>query len=838
MKSRVSLTALAAAALAALLLYPGVYLLWGCPGTARDYWHHFAAARDFSQSLREGTLLPRWSASPNWGFGSPTFTFYPPLSYYLAALGCWLTGDVDRGFYLAAAVAALFGCISFHRLLRRDVSRRAALGATALYALLPYPILAFHENFAWGEFCALGWLPFVFLAARDAVETRRPSAVLRLVLGLAGLVATHLLTALILGPLLGSYLLHECGRRRSWSLVRSLAVQAALALAVAAGFLLPLALEHGLVHLEYVTSFRFGSFARNFPLADRGAAPPLLPADLAALRTIAVAQLLLLLGSAGARLFARSRAGPGALIGFSGLGLFYLMTPMSEPWWRAFPFFQTIQFPGRLCGPMGFLAAWLFGLALTTGPAGRGARVVRVVLLAGAALVCVSVTVSLLLGLQRAPDPGPSRSPGGALVVPEYLPKTADFEALNDYLPFRQDQPLSVLRGTARARAQRNEQHRRDLHVEVGPEGADVAFHLFAYPGWRLTLDGRELASRPLEPLGLLWASLPPGPHALALENRPTAARRAALWITLAGLLATMGFAFGYRPGPAAPPRPPDRRGSVLAHASIVGALGVLLGGLLLPSPRPRPNVVLVTGTALRADRAGFNGYPRPTTDRIEAFLLGRGVRCRDARTPVSDPVRAAERLFADSGLIGELREAGYQVAAFLGEDLLRSSAPLRAAFPEASVPEGERRDGAEVLARAAPWVRGHREEPFVLWVHLGDAGGMSGDRYDESLERVDRLAGRLVQMIDFQYLLDEAFVSVAGLSGLDLGEGPAPPDPGGPRETGVYLVFQLPGFRHRGAVIEDPVSVAQLAPTILEVALGRPGRESLLRRLEPVRAE
>lgn len=51
-----------------------------------DIRYHINWLQHFSKQFSEGILYPRWLAGDNYGYGSPTFVFYPPLVYYLGSL--------------------------------------------------------------------------------------------------------------------------------------------------------------------------------------------------------------------------------------------------------------------------------------------------------------------------------------------------------------------------------------------------------------------------------------------------------------------------------------------------------------------------------------------------------------------------------------------------------------------------------------------------------------------------------------------------------------------------------------------------------------------------------
>src|SRR3990170_5841016 len=57
---------------------------------SQDILWHFVWSEQFHKALTEGVLYPRWVDTP-FGYGSPTFIFYAPLSFYVISLITILT---------------------------------------------------------------------------------------------------------------------------------------------------------------------------------------------------------------------------------------------------------------------------------------------------------------------------------------------------------------------------------------------------------------------------------------------------------------------------------------------------------------------------------------------------------------------------------------------------------------------------------------------------------------------------------------------------------------------------------------------------------------------------
>jgi uncharacterized membrane protein len=52
---------------------------------SHDLLNHVTWLQHFSKEFSEGIWYPRWLAGTIFGYGSPTFVFYPPLVYYIGS---------------------------------------------------------------------------------------------------------------------------------------------------------------------------------------------------------------------------------------------------------------------------------------------------------------------------------------------------------------------------------------------------------------------------------------------------------------------------------------------------------------------------------------------------------------------------------------------------------------------------------------------------------------------------------------------------------------------------------------------------------------------------------
>jgi tetratricopeptide (TPR) repeat protein len=209
----------------------------------------------------------------------------------------------------------------------------------------------------------------------------------------------------------------------------------------------------------------------------------------------------------------------------------------------------------------------------------------------------------------------------------------------------------------------------------------------------------------------------------------------------------------------------------------------------------------------------------------------GHGVRYNGVfRVGASTPT-VAERLheagFATAGF-----PAAFPVTARTG--LSRGFDVYRDLFEESGgrdLPMNAERKGEDVVNLATEWLAGAGDKRFFAWVHLFDAhwpyeppfpfSAEFADRpYDGEIAYADKQLGRLFEALRARKMWDGVLVIVAG----DHGEGLFDH---GERQHG-HLVYEStlrvplvikPPHAGRPRVVRDPVTLADLAPTILDYA-------------------
>ena len=331
--------------------------------------------------------------------------------------------------------------------------------------------------------------------------------------------------------------------------------------------------------------------------------------------------------------------------------------------------------------------------------------------------------------------------------------------------------------------------------------------------------------------------------------------------------------------------------GALPRLAAVSLALALLCGC----APR-KPNVLLITLDTTRADHLGCYGWTNAATPVLDRLAAG-GVRFDNAQTvaPITLPAHAtmltgllppehglrvnlAGRLPDEVPTVAEsFKAAGYQTGAFLAFSVLDRRHGLDKGFGVYDAPPYDReikrimrtipslmndtdqapyRKADEIVDRSIAWLQSlRRRAPWFLWAHFYDphyplhwnraaVGGGFAHPYDAEIAYMDQQIGRLLAHLEAQGLADNTVVVAVGDHGEGLGEHGEPAHLVLIYEATmrVPLIVKYPGRVPAGLVAEQPASLVQLAPTLLDLAgvQPQPALQRLwdgLRQLPPGRA-
>lgn len=545
---------------------------------------HIYRLAELSRLIRAGVFYPRWSPNFYFGYGYPIFNYYAPLSYYVGLLFDFLpvvgpVGAVKSVFVLGTALSGL-GMYGF---VRDNFGRYAGLVAAVVYVYAPYihyvdpharGVLA--ETFSFGVWAMALW---AFDRLRCEATTWNW---LTAVFGMAAIVLTHNLMAMIFAGLLLAWILWQMmsgvsgqgagggsmfqvsGFKLGWlqSEIQNSkfkihpVIAYGLGIFLAAFFWLPVGLERNAVNLGTLVGeegshfdFRqhFLSIRELFSFSawlDWGASEPFY------LLNLGVAQWLL--GGLGIGLLIWSlwrhrlqkRAEWQALFfAIAAVVLILLMLPVATPLWEAIPLLPFIQFPWRLLGAAVSMLAVLSGYAVFVLGGWWPKRQVLIT------AVAITGTIAAALPLTQV-QPWPADFGETTVARIAYIEtrgrwlgttSTADFvPATVDTIP----QPTSQLLEDLLA----NQTPDRTNYWSVETAGAtstweeidplhtrytintpdDFLFRLFQFqfPGWEVRVDGQPVEVEVGRPEGFMVIPVPAGEHVVDVQFKDTAARR------------------------------------------------------------------------------------------------------------------------------------------------------------------------------------------------------------------------------------------------------------------------------------------------------------------------
>lgn len=268
--------------------------------------------------------------------------------------------------------------------------------------------------------------------------------------------------------------------------------------------------------------------------------------------------------------------------------------------------------------------------------------------------------------------------------------------------------------------------------------------------------------------------------------------------------------------------------------------------------------MIVVSIDTLRADHLpawGYDGVKTPNIDR----LRDDGVLFRNAYSPVPLTLPSHVSLFtgllpADHGvrdnigyrvpanaptLPGALKQKGYATGAAVSAYVLRGNTGLRALFDSyddgiAFVPGADlgaiQRPGAATVAAATSWISRRGSSPFFFFLHLFEPHtpydppepyrSAAALAYDGEIAHADAILGEFLEELRRTGVYDRAIIVLLSDHGEGLNDH-------GEKEHGIFvyreaihvpLIVKLPKNTSAGAVVEEPVGLVDVFPTVLSL--------------------
>jgi len=551
---------------------------------------HVFRTAELGSMIREGILYARWAPDFYYGYGYPIFNYYAPCTYYLANLfSLALPGGAVFGVKMVFVFGFLLAGIGMWGIGRTLVSSQAGVFMAVVYLFAPYIYLIDpHTRGVLAETFALGAAPFALWMLARWVRSPDRASFVGASLGMAGVLLSHNIMAVVLLALALAFVLWEIHVTRAsdnpsgrWTVTLRGVLPIGIALLLSMFFWIPVILEsneiqlgnlvgpgHFDFHNHFISAFEL--FAPSLPL-DLGATNPTLRYNLG------LAQWVLGLGGLFAVTWiairrrhegveASTSFASAAFWGLCGTGLTLLILPLSQPVWEFLHPMAFIQFPWRLIGPaiLCFSVAAGFVMPAISDLAPKWRNPIYSLLLVLPLMFCLPILVVPGWGDFGSTDREAihafelSGIALGTTSTGDYLPRdvqyvpppsqelTAQFtrhgpidRAIYSSLPTG----VSVELQDARTLAYR--------YKTSSLSRFDLNLYIFRFAGWRASVDGQPAEVNVIGPEGFMTVSVPPGDHTVRVWFGPTLARLVGSGTSLLGLALLVVIAWRMSPGPS-----------------------------------------------------------------------------------------------------------------------------------------------------------------------------------------------------------------------------------------------------------------------------------------------
>ncbi len=555
-----------------LLLAPA--LIWFLRGDVLPCTHdndlHLYRITAMREALRHGWLFSRWLPNLALGYGYPFFNFREPLPYLVGEVGYALGVPLPLMLGLMYAVSLVAAGWGAYRLACDLFSEAAGWVAGTAYALGPYLLLDALRRGNLPESVALALLPWLLVAFHRLARDGGRRAFAAAVLGLVALFLSHNISSLLFAPFLGGMTLAWAWvyrRRGKWGWAFG---AAAMAVAMTAWFWFPALTEQETVQLHLSRTTRNNDFHYNFLTWREMLATVPAPHDPDFLNPpmrvyLGVAQgMLAVLGlGLGWRRY-RDAAHRVMLVALAVMAVFALwMATESSVWlWEAVPLLAFVQFPWRWVGRALLPAALLAGAAAEAVTVRWPDRQHWVV---GGAVAVLTLAAWPDMFPPKGLCPLPPRPTladvyaferaGWMGVDPEgsYFPVTVRRRPTDTTLAeafVRGEEPARFDAAALPEGGQVLEATYRSLRATVvlsTPRAFRARWLGFAYPGWRVWVDGVPVTTAAEVDSGLLTFDVPAGRHEVRVAFRPTVQRGIASMVSAVSAVTFVGLCLRLR---------------------------------------------------------------------------------------------------------------------------------------------------------------------------------------------------------------------------------------------------------------------------------------------------
>ena len=516
---------------------------------ANDIKYHIAWLQHFSKQLSEGIWYPRWLAGDNYGYGSPTFVFYPPLVFYLGSLLKSTGLNTEQTIISLFTLAIFLAGFSFYVYGCNRWGKIASITGALFYMTTPYIAFNIYCRGALPETWSLIWIPFgLWVTEKSFVRPKW-----RIVLGIvAAIVALTHVPSLLLFTIVWLFYVVYSLKYRSWKAVIKTVFSLFIGFGLVSFYLFPAILEKSLVNIKFM---KFGDgyklnlisfgITKNTNIVRKFIQPIFIYDCLAILLLLAIVILCLkekrkITKSIGNWLFFLT-----SLLG--------LMLYPSVLIWQASETLQMVQFPWRLLGLFSFGIAALCSIAVN-----EVIKKNKYWKMGGFLIITMLIFSNTFYSYKLSLTLPGFHNPGNIALAKEkgkwkasiyYQIKTAledpytnKLRGTKEYLPLlnngqaasapKPGQPSVYLKsGKAKINLEHWGSYKRSFQV-ISEEASTIKIRTYYYPAWHLYINDR-IQKINVDRDGIMQVKLDPGIYNLKLDYQWTPTFKAGVILSI-----------------------------------------------------------------------------------------------------------------------------------------------------------------------------------------------------------------------------------------------------------------------------------------------------------------
>jgi uncharacterized membrane protein len=489
-----------------------------------DTYQYTSWASQFIDALKEGIIYPRWTPLNFWGYGNPTFIFYPPLAFCMVAVFYILSDSLIFAMNFTKFFSFFVSASGIFLLLREIYDEKVAFISGIFYIVFPFYIFDTYIGGSFPSSISLMWFPLILFFIYKYIRRREYLYLLYAGVCYGGLILTHIINAYMFTFIIIAFIIYMSIAKRRPEYLFAVPVVFAIGLAISSAYLFPFIHEkyfinyqseleifplgHFFILPKYTNDFRPDFFWRA--LYNQYLSYVILFFVITLLIFFRILKSDHLIIKKDINTFNRF------LIGVSFLSLFLLFGP-SIFLYEAIPFFKHIL-PVRWLIITAFAVVLLFSSFIYILEILSVSKFRRYSLLVVIFLVCFLQDYKYISNAcsfdQRELFPAKAIN-----WVSWYLPKGISVNSLERDGGLKEK--VVVIKGEGDYKVVKWESAKRIVEITAN-QASILRIRTLNFPGWTVYIDGAKTEIKTEDGTGAMLINIPPGRHMLILRFADT----------------------------------------------------------------------------------------------------------------------------------------------------------------------------------------------------------------------------------------------------------------------------------------------------------------------------